>query len=44
MSRKSYWCSKCGRMFLGKSAFKKHIDSKKCKINRELDKKKTKEE
>ena len=41
MSRKSYWCPKCGRMFFGKSAFKKHIDSKKCKINREGDKKKT---
>lgn len=38
MRRKSYWCPKCGRMFMGKSAFQKHVDSKKCKLNQEKDK------
>lgn len=37
MDRKSYWCPKCGRMFVGAIAFRKHVDSKKCKINRERD-------
>ncbi len=38
MRRKSYWCPKCGRMFMGLSAFQKHVDSKKCKLNQEKDK------
>lgn len=37
MSRKSYWCPKCGRMFMGLSAFNKHVNSKKCKRNIEED-------
>jgi uncharacterized C2H2 Zn-finger protein len=37
MDRKAYWCPKCGRMFTGMIAFRKHVDSKKCKINREKD-------
>lgn len=37
MDRKAYWCPKCGRMFTGIIAFRKHVDSKKCKLNREMD-------
>lgn len=40
MNKKSYWCPKCGRMFMGAAAFKKHVDSKKCKLNVEKDVKK----
>lgn len=40
MDRKAYWCPKCGRMFTGAIAFRKHVDSKKCKLNREKDVKK----
>ena len=29
---KSYWCPRCGRMFVYKTAFNKHINSKKCEI------------
>ena len=34
MARKSYWCPKCGKMFMGVSAFQKHVNSKKCSLNR----------
>ena len=40
MNRKTYWCPKCGRMFIGELAIRNHIDSKMCKLNREKDKKK----
>ena len=40
MDKKAYWCPKCGRMFKGVTAFRKHEDSKKCKLNQEKDDKK----
>ena len=43
MNRKSYWCPKCGHMFIGAAAFKKHVDSKKCKLNIEKDAKRMEE-
>lgn len=43
MNKKSYWCHKCGRMFMGAAAFKKHVDSKKCKLNVEKDAKRMEE-
>lgn len=37
MNKKSYWCPRCGRMFKGIDAYRKHVNSRKCKINDETD-------
>ena len=37
MNKKSYWCPRCGRMFKGIDTYRKHVNSRKCKINDETD-------
>ena len=37
MDRKIYICPKCERFFTGITAFMKHVNSKKCKMNQEKD-------
>lgn len=33
MDRTDYWCPRCGRVFKGIIAYRKHVNSKKCKAN-----------
>lgn len=39
MNKREYWCPQCGHIFKGIIAFRKHVNSKKCHINQEKDKK-----
>ena len=36
---KSYWCPRCGKMFMYKKSFQKHLDSKKCTIEEDKNEK-----
>lgn len=33
MDKTQYWCPKCGLIFTGAIAYRKHVNSKKCKQN-----------
>lgn len=36
MKKKSYWCPRCGRMFVREAAFRKHVNTKKCDMKESL--------
>ena len=36
MKKKSYWCPRCGRMFVREAAFRKHVNAKKCNMKESL--------
>ena len=36
MKKKSYWCPRCGRMFVKEATYRNHLNAKKCHIKESL--------
>lgn len=42
MKKKSYWCPRCGRMFVREATYRNHLNAKKCDMKESLTPKQTK--